>query len=270
MIAVCDEKAIHYMLMQKTSHFPKPPEEVRGLERLTGRGLLTVEGDVHRRQRKIMSPSFTQLQTNSYLPIFTEQAETVSIYGHASSQLNLLTLFAIQLAARLEKVVDAEKNGDGSTVVNMCIWLSRATLEVISQAGFGYKVGSLEQDDHELINAFNLMLRPRPLSALLFLIIRLLNKVPVLARLPFPMVKAAKRSMALMKEEAKFMLGDKLEMADSDEIEGRKDLLSCIVRANKLATSEKDKMLDDEVSLRRHLSPVATWVDCKAPSLTLP
>lgn len=78
MIALADEKAIHYILMQKTSNFPKPHEEVRGLERLTGRGLLTVEGDIHRRQRKIMSPSFTQAQTNSYLPIFTEQAERVS------------------------------------------------------------------------------------------------------------------------------------------------------------------------------------------------
>lgn len=76
-IATCDPKAISYMLMHKTSTFPKPHEEVRGLERLTGRGLLTVEGDVHRRQRKIMSPSFTQLQTNTYLPIMTEQAEKV-------------------------------------------------------------------------------------------------------------------------------------------------------------------------------------------------
>lgn len=77
MIAISDEKAINYILMQRTSNFPKPPEEVRGLERLTGRGLLTVEGDIHRRQRKIMSPSFTQAQTNTYLPIFTEQAERV-------------------------------------------------------------------------------------------------------------------------------------------------------------------------------------------------
>lgn len=81
MIVVSDPKAIHYMLMQKTSTFPKPHEEVRGLERLTGRGLLTVEGEVHRRQRKIMSPSFTQVQTNTYLPIMTEQAEKVSAKG---------------------------------------------------------------------------------------------------------------------------------------------------------------------------------------------
>lgn len=43
------------------------------------------------------------------------------------------------------------------------------------------------------------------------------------------------------------MLGDKLEVVDSEELEGKKDLLSCIVRANKLAMSEKDKMKDDEI-----------------------
>lgn len=142
-----------------------------------------------------------------------------------------------------------KSESDGSTIVNVCNWLSKATLEVICQAGFGYHVGSLDKEEHELINAFNLMLRPRPLTPVMFLMIRLMNKLPVLAKLPLPMIKAAKASMALMKEESKAMLGDKLEMADSQELEGKKDLLSCIVRANKLATSEKDKMKDDEVCL---------------------
>lgn len=144
-------------------------------------------------------------------------------------------------------MVDAEKTADGSTLINMCNWLSRATLEVITQAGFDYKVGSLSRDHHELIEAFNLMLRPRPLTPVLFLTIRLINKLPVLARLPFPGIKAAKASMALMKEEAKNMLGKKLEMIHTGELDDAKDLLSCIVKANKLATSEKDKMRDDEV-----------------------
>ncbi|KAK9897658.1 cytochrome P450 [Cystobasidium minutum MCA 4210] len=234
-IATSDPKAISYMLMQKTNTFPKPHEEVRGLERLTGRGLLTVEGDIHRRQRKIMSPSFTQLQTNTYLPIMTEQAE--------------------KLAECLDKVIDSEKTANDSTLVNMCNWLSRCTLEVISIAGFDYKVGSLERDNHELIDAFNLMLRPRPLTPLLFLTIRLINKMPILAKLPFPGIKAAKASMALMQEEAKAMLGKKLEMIHTGELEDKKDLLSCIVKANKLATSEKDRMKDEEI-----MGTVATFL----------
>ena len=129
----------------------------------------------------------------------------------------------------------------------MCNWLSRATLEIISQAGFDFKVGSLDRDKHELIEAFNLMLRPRPLTPLLYLIIKTLNKFPILATLPLPAIKAAKASMALMKEEAKNMLGKKLEMIHTGELEDKKDLLSCIVKANKLATNEKDKMRDDEV-----------------------
>ena len=163
----------------------------------------------------------------------------------------LLIPFGLQLAARLDKVVEAEKTGDGYAKLDSILnWLSKATLEVICSAGFGYHVGSLDQDEHELINAFNLMLRPRPLTPLLFLIIRVLNKLPLLAKLPLPQIKAAKASMALMKEESKAMLGDKLEVADSEELEGKKDLLSCIVRANKLSRTEKDKMKDDEVSLQ--------------------
>lgn len=167
---------------------------------------------------------------------------------------SLLIFVYGQLAANLDKVVEAETTGDGYTKLDSILnWLSKATLEVICTAGFDYHVGSLDQDEHELINAFNLMLRPRPLTPLLFLTIRLLNKLPLLAKLPLPQIKAAKASMALMKEESKAMLGDKLEVADSAELEGKKDLLSCIVRANKLSRTEKDKMKDDEVGLLRYL-----------------
>lgn len=126
--------------------------------------------------------------------------------------------------------------------------MSRATLDMFSLACFDYKVGSLDSENHELVSAINNILRPRAWSPLFYITIRLLNKFSILENLPFPAIKAAEASMSLMQQEAKNMLGKKLEMVQPGEVEGQKDLLSCIVKANKLATSEKDKMEDDEVS----------------------
>ena len=57
-----------------------------------------------------------------------------------------------------------------------------------------------------------------------------------------------------MQLEAVKMMGGKLQEAEAGELDG-KDLISSIIRANKLATSEKDKLADDEVSFFRAFFP---------------
>jgi cytochrome P450 len=251
-ISVSDPKTIQYMLMQKTSSFPKPKEEVRGLERMTGRGLLTVEGATHRRQARLLAPSFSQAQTETYLPTITEVADKVSLPLLVRALHIDLTASSLQLVKRIAENVDKESSKTASKdpagpIIDVCNWLSRATLDIISICGFEYPVGALEIEHHELLDAFNLMLRPIQLTVPIFLIIKTINRLPFLSKLPVPMIKRAKASMALMQREAKNMMGGKLQEADNGELEG-KDLISSIIRANKLATSEKDKLADDEVS----------------------
>jgi len=155
--------------------------------------------------------------------------------------------------------VDKTSSKNASTdpagpIIDVCNWLSRATLDIISICGFEYPVGALDIENHELLAAFNLMLRPIQLSVPIFLIIKTMNRLPFLANLPIPMIKRAKASMRLMQLEAVKMMGGKLQEAEAGELDG-KDLISSIIRANKLATSEKDKLADDEVSFFRAFFP---------------
>lgn len=71
------------MLGQKAYSFAKPPHDIREIERILGKGILTAEGEDHRRQRKILNSSFTRAQINAYHSIFQEQANKVSRGKHS-------------------------------------------------------------------------------------------------------------------------------------------------------------------------------------------
>ncbi|KAF8895305.1 cytochrome P450 [Infundibulicybe gibba] len=109
-------------------------------------GLLTVEGDVHRKQRKILSPAFSVPHINSLTPIFYNKAYQVS---------TILLLWAC--------LTPRSCHTPAPTRVDALAHLARATLDVIGLAGFGYTFGCLdtlayaqEEEEHanELANAF--------------------------------------------------------------------------------------------------------------------
>jgi cytochrome P450 len=47
------------------------------LEVMTGPGLITVEGDAHRRQRRIMQPAFGIAQLKALFPVFIRNSQHV-------------------------------------------------------------------------------------------------------------------------------------------------------------------------------------------------
>lgn len=55
-LAVIDPKAVQHILLHQAENSPKPADVVRTVGLCTRPGLLVVEGDDHRRQRKILTP----------------------------------------------------------------------------------------------------------------------------------------------------------------------------------------------------------------------
>lgn len=58
-LAIIDPKAIQYICLTNPYGFEKPTEESKGVEMMTGRGLLVAEGDQHKLHRKVLAPAFT-------------------------------------------------------------------------------------------------------------------------------------------------------------------------------------------------------------------
>ncbi|KIY63307.1 cytochrome P450 [Cylindrobasidium torrendii FP15055 ss-10] len=86
-----------------------------------GPGLTGVDGEDHRRQRRILGPAFSPNQMNTYLRVFEKEAEKLG---------NILK----------EKVLAKEND----SVFNMVKWIAKASLDILGDAFFGYEFGALD------------------------------------------------------------------------------------------------------------------------------
>ncbi|KAI0824243.1 cytochrome P450 [Trametes gibbosa] len=138
-----DSRAIHHILTHPND-FPRPEENNKNLLDVLGRGLLSVQGDEHKKQRRILNPAFGPAQIRDLTHIFFEKS------------FLLRELWTV--AAR-----------SGTTRVNVNKDLSRLTLDIIGVAGFGYNFNALDPQGkpNELSVAFRRLFLSTPsISAL--------------------------------------------------------------------------------------------------------
>jgi hypothetical protein len=117
-------------------------------------GLLTSEGDMHKRQRKILSPAFSLSHVRSLAPIFWQKAEqlrdiwlNIANSSAPPSSPSSPSSFSFQNNHPFSKNTSVGR-------IDALSWLGRATLDVIGEAGFGYSFNSLTSDSDALANAF--------------------------------------------------------------------------------------------------------------------
>ncbi|KAJ3018428.1 UNVERIFIED_CONTAM: hypothetical protein HDU68_011157 [Siphonaria sp. JEL0065] len=105
------------------------------LHRFFGPGLLTVDGDVHKRQRAVANPAFRLKNLTALIPIFLESAQELA------SSWNQ-THLSLQESAQID--VAAE--------------MSKPTLDIIGRAGFGYEFNSVAGGESPLSYWMNTLL----------------------------------------------------------------------------------------------------------------
>lgn len=114
-------QAAHQYILTNCYNYPKPPDVSRALKIILGaKGILFAEGDIHKRQRKSMNPSFAYGNLKSMVPIFWAKSQ------------GLVSAWT-QLIAR-----------SPASEVEVLQGLSAATLDIIGSAGFGYEFRSVE------------------------------------------------------------------------------------------------------------------------------
>ncbi|KAK0455344.1 cytochrome P450 [Desarmillaria tabescens] len=128
-LSVVDPKALQYIFHSSGYRFPKTQDVYHSLHAFMGQGLVSVDGEIHRRQRKILGPAF------------------------ATSQLRLfLTVFQTSAVKLTEKI--SERVGDAK-VLNVLEWTGKAALDIIGITSFRYQFNSLGDGNTELMKAVN-------------------------------------------------------------------------------------------------------------------
>jgi len=243
-LCTVDPRAVSHILTNNYS-YPKPYVVRQFLSSILGtEGLISAEGETHKRQRKILNPSFSLPQLREVTPIFFDKA------------FELRDIWQAHLAASPNASTAGQR-------LDVYQWLSRATLDTIGVAGFGYDFESLIHDKNELAFAFRELFRVQ-------MEMRFLNLVrmwfPILRPfLPEPDRDTKKKSMETMRhvgmeliqkkkaEVAKSMAGEK---PSSGTVVVGRDILSALIRANMASdVSLSQRLTDEEV-----LSQITTFI----------
>ncbi|EJU01814.1 cytochrome P450 [Dacryopinax primogenitus] len=234
-----DPRALSHIL-NHTDIYPKPEYLQNILASMVGgRGLLLAEGEEHKRQRRIMNPSFSLGHIKEIMPIFFDTAH--------------------QLRDSLNSILAKVSESEG-TEIDMFSWVTRAALDVIGQAGFGYRFNALHDESNELFCAVHDMIEAAGKSPLLGILMgrfQLLRHLPLEYNRKMTEARATTRriGMALIRKEKAAVQQEMQGKLEKSNV-GRRDLLSALIRANmspELALHQR--MSDDEV-----LAQISTFI----------
>ncbi|KAH9035922.1 cytochrome P450 [Lactarius pseudohatsudake] len=247
-LVVADPEALRYILHVPGYHFDKRKDMQKSTELTFGRGLvwatadMVSQGETHRRQRGVMNPAFSAPQMRTFLPMFQNSAS--------------------KLAQMLkEEVIDAEPSGQ--LVVDVTGWLSRTTLDIIGELGFGFQFGSLDGLENPLRKQNESLFigtPPRYRLILKTLWYYLPEQLLDLIYLPTPRYRQLRRYSAFMRD---FSQG----IVERSIIEGDgKDLMSVLLRAN--ASEDPRRTLSDIEMVDQIATLLFAGHDTTAKSLT--
>ncbi|KAJ7106872.1 cytochrome P450 [Mycena crocata] len=208
-LLTADTKALHHIL-SNTRIYQKSEGTRTNLGRIVGPGILVVEDDAHRQQRKVMNPAFGAPQIRALTSIFND------------TSIQLRNIWLAQAAGNR-----------GVARVEALSWLNKATLDIIALAGFNYRINALGATGHdtqdELAEAFEAVSGGET-GLTLF---RLLEfQFPALTYLPTKRNKIIKESQATIMRIGRQLLNEsKREIAENGTFDtGRgRDLLTLLV-----------------------------------------
>ncbi|KAK9446571.1 cytochrome P450 [Limtongia smithiae] len=155
-LLVTSHAAMLSILQTQAYDFVKPELAREQLAQFIGDGLLTAEGDTHKRQRKLLAPAFAYSQIKNLTPTFVDKALELSSF--------IATLLDAKLAspedppaipAKLVPKIPGAAAGKDDIIVSVDPLLSAATLDAIFKAGFGLDTNSLIEDDHPIVKVYN-------------------------------------------------------------------------------------------------------------------
>ncbi|CAJ0629090.1 3639_t:CDS:2 [Entrophospora sp. SA101] len=133
------------------------------LKNIIGEGILAVDGDVHKKQRKLMSPSFSNHSIRDMIPAFTRVSNT----------LKYLWKDEIKNGQNVNNDI-----GKKSAIIDVGCYMGRVSLDVIGIVGFDSEINSLIESsrladslstlfDNKYGVAFNLLSISLPILRLL-------------------------------------------------------------------------------------------------------
>ncbi|KAI0269015.1 cytochrome P450 [Russula aff. rugulosa BPL654] len=223
-LMVADPKALQYILHTSGYNFPKSPDASHTIRMLTGDGVGSTQGEIHRRQRKVMAGAFS--------------------VPHLKAFLSRFQVTASKLAQKLKDEIATDKNHE--PILNLSEWLSRATLDIIGEAGFDFDFGALDNSENPVTHMYETLfvdsLYHGPLDALFKSFWRYLPEpiLDLLVYIPRREYRRFRNYLSSIREVSRGIVHKSIVKGDG------RDIMSVLLRANN-SEDPKTKLSDGEV-----------------------
>ncbi|KAK0257023.1 hypothetical protein LTS09_007928 [Friedmanniomyces endolithicus] len=204
---VTSPEAIMDVVNTHAADWEKPSDGRAFLRRILGDGLVVVEGNEHREQRKNVTPAFAGRVIKDLVPLFW-------IKG----------LSLVEAAKR-----EASAN---EGVIEMNALASRATLDIIGSAGLGKDFSTLEDADHEIAQLYSSIMDPKKGSLVLLFIFHQLLPIWLAPRLPIEANRRLDKAVSGIRRITKDLLAEKSQSVKERSVEQR-DIIATLMRSGK-------------------------------------
>ncbi|KAI0033662.1 cytochrome P450 [Vararia minispora EC-137] len=227
-----DPTTLHH-IMKHTDIYEKPAISRRFISRFIGVGMLSAEGAVHRRQRRVATPAFSVQNLRALVPLVFNLSEQMKDRW---------------LALAAEKA--AEGRQEKGMVLDVANWMARATFDVIGLAGFDYHFNAIQHETDELFVAYRDMFeiglsQSQEARSLLGVVFPFLNKI-----FPDKRTRVIERQHEVIHRVAAQLIQDKTQRIQEGEVSGVKyearDLLTLLLRSNAAVDLPSEQRISDE------------------------
>ncbi|TRM57157.1 cytochrome P450 [Schizophyllum amplum] len=243
---LCDPKAVQYIAQTAGYKFIRASDRKEDSRLTVGDGVATVEGDDHRRHRRIMLPGFGAKESRTSLcALLLSQGKTGKSYRTRGSRQKFNV---VQMADKWVQIIQDEENA----TIDAPFWISRATLDALGEAALDYQFNALDDMSNELARAFSGLfakarLNPSNWSIFEEYVVPLLPLT--LVRTWNAYVPSKKRAIqhhckTISEDVARQLVQEKSAALLADK--GGHDIMSLLVKANASAGA-KGGMAEDEM-----------------------
>ncbi|KZT67044.1 cytochrome P450 [Daedalea quercina L-15889] len=221
-VALCDPKAVLHFFSRETYGYVQSTMTKRAIENLVGRGVLWAEGDSHKRQRKALSPAFSNAEIRKMTSVFYDSAYKVK--------------------TAWDSLLESEVGG--SAVINVQGWMNHVSLDTIGIAGFSHDFGTLHGKHSTVASTFDAFgtLKPTLLGGMQFIIGLVF---PWVLKIPTPFRKLVNKLNTHMGEIAQELLENTRKESEGESKTEEKSIIGLLIKAEK--SDSELRMSEDEV-----------------------
>ncbi|KAG1729371.1 cytochrome P450 [Suillus lakei] len=208
-IVLCDPRAIAHFYARETWTYVQTPLSLALLESSIGRGLLWSQGESHRRQRKALTPAFSNAAIRKLTSVFYDSAY------------------------KAHGIPAIESSKDGNSVIEVQNWMNHISLDTVGIAGFSHDFGSLDGKHASVTEVFDTFGNNQQASAVNQVLLLLASAFPIITKIPTKRSNLTKKLGVTMGEISNDLLIRSRREKDANMNEGdeEKSIIGLLIKA---------------------------------------